>query len=188
MKRNLLMNCLLLAFGVVVAISAQDKTEKKINKEIRVMVKDGKLCSDTLVWTSDSMADMDFISEIHSDSVHVIKINKSPGQAGKSFFITSSSTGNLPAERIIVEKIEDGEGDSIEVKTILIKQPRMGEFELNVPPPPPPPPAAFHKQFKFKTSGDPLEELLNDPAYEVLEYNKKEKKGVETIEIKRRKK
>ncbi|MFB6317522.1 hypothetical protein [Saccharicrinis sp. FJH54] len=180
MKRNLLFNSLVVTFGVIFAISAQDKT-KKVEKNVQVVVKDGKVIMDTVIW-KDVDGDMDY-SFTTDSNVNVFVIKKGKGKEQEKI-IRINSTGNLPGKEMKIETIVDGEGDTSVVKTIVLSNGFDHDFNFKVPPPPPPPVPKF--RFIEKNS-DPLEAVINDPGYEILDYSKKEKNGVEKIEIKRKK-
>ncbi|MFB6340558.1 hypothetical protein ACE01N_05625 [Saccharicrinis sp. FJH2] len=179
MKRNLLFNSLVVTFGVIFAISAQDKT-KKVEKNVQVVVKDGKVVMDTVIWT-DVDSDMDY-SFATDSTVNVFVIKKGDGKEEK--IIKINAMHGTPGKEMKIKTIVDGDGDTSVVKTIILSNGFDHDLNFTVPPPPPPP----LPKIKFRTQNyDPLEAVLNDPDYEILDYTKKEKNGVERIEIKRKK-
>lgn len=185
MKRNLLMNSFFITFGIIFAISAQEKTPQ-IEKNIRVTVNGDKVTVDTMSWTIEKDLDLDFEQEFftHSDSTHKVTIIKKGNDKQK--MITVNTSTDQPGNEMLIETLVDENGDSSVIKTIVIKSQDSEDFKFRFPEVPPVPNAP---DFKFITQmKDPLGALLEDSDYEIIDFRKKEKNGVETIRIKRKRK
>lgn len=180
MKRNLLVNSLLIAFSMVIAISAQEKQKNEMHKQVKVMV-NGKVVTDTdsIRWISHDDHSFSMCNDSLVEEIVIMKIDGKPeGSPMKKIYFTNSAKGMGKNE--MVHKMVNEKGDTMVVKTITFDS---GKHNLLPPPPPPPLPGIKH----FGMGKSALEALLNEPGYEVIEYERTEKKGVEIIEIKRKK-
>lgn len=178
MKRNLLINSFFITFGIIFAISAQDKSPKNVEKNVKVIIKDGKVITDTVIRNEINGEDFDFIS-MEDSTVNVLVIKEGPSKK-KIIEIRPDKGAEKEAH---IETIVGEDGDSMLVKSFVFSNGFDKEIVFKMPDLPVPPHMP-HLKFTTKSS-DPVEMLLNDPDYEILDYDKKVRKGVETIKIKR---
>lgn len=204
MKNLITIIAALIVLAFIVDAQAQ-KEQKKVIKKVFV-TDDGKVVTETDTIEMDVDIDVEehdgfSIIKLNGDSIVTITGHEgedmvwvNDGKLHKQIKIKKMHHHDGENMDVIIERIIGEHGDSIEkeVKVFMHKLPGDGkhmEFfdgKMGFPPPPPPPPHVEFKHFKHK--GDALQQLLDDPEYEVIKFEKKIKNGVEKIQIERKKK
>lgn len=200
MKNLLTMIAVLIAVAFMIDANAQ-KEEVKVIKQV-VKHEDGS------VQVSVDTVDIDIDMEV-KNGMKIIRINDDTiithlheggdnlvwmDDKGKNKRVKiKKMQGDHENMDVIIEHTIGEQGDSIEkeIQVFVHKIPKgknHADFFGNqamVPPPPPVPNIHYKSLHK---NADPLQQLLDDPEYEIVKFKKSEKKGVEKIEIERKKK
>ncbi len=203
MKKLFAIIAALVLVALVIDLQAQNERKKEIKKVIVNDEGEVTTTTDTIEMDVDfKMADEDGLRVLKFNGDSLIKFKMGDGEhfvwvdedTHNQVIIKRLHHGDSDNVDVMIERIIGENEDSLEQEVKVHLQKLKGDSnhrvffgdELMVPPPPPPVPGLTFR--KFNRTVDPLQEVLDDPEYEVIRFEKKIKKGIEFIEIERKKK